>query len=526
MIRLPVHLADKMCEFPETAMGYQDVDVTLKNGQSVKGRLYNCSLLESTLPQDFNTALIEDIDLVSPNVITSSAKTEGNTMPEEKKKPTDHTNDSDSKPEKKDKPEVDKGGNPEDDGVEFIADEQPEETMEEMPLLGGGGLLKILEHVIPLLQGLPTDGSGRDEIDNPFELLSDNDFDDEDPAVKHFSNEGGCKTVIKLIKVDPQPFEKLSTLANNIAKIRFAHRMNIIRNTFSAIQAAMKGNEGGKKQLQAVEALEVLACDASSPAEQRQFLKARESVLAGTRDHLDAAAYRVREVFSSYIPKPNVRTAYTTLSTQGNEPYLMCPKGTYVYGHAVPMEISKCRDNCVDSRATVEGGISCAYHEWLKKQADTQEAAWNRPDRWRNPENDKVLLTLAKGERSKPITKNEIWYEQRFDEAGLHTVPVNGKDGDGVNREKQLDETPAVNWGHQGKEKESDRPAVKFAGVGTDKIDADSSDTMGEQISEAFPPKNDDEIWETRLNDSRSGLNDDDLDTVVELLLAKERAKK
>jgi hypothetical protein len=58
----------------------------------------------------------------------------------------------------------------------------------------------------------------------------------------------------------------------------------------------------------------------------------------------------------------------------------MCPKGTAQIGYAVPMEVSKCRDNCIDSRVTPDGKITCAYEDWLTKVADNQESVMARLD--------------------------------------------------------------------------------------------------------------------------------------------------
>lgn len=71
-------------------------------------------------------------------------------------------------------------------------------------------------------------------------------------------------------------------------------------------------------------------------------------------------------MFDDLTPTENRRVAYTSLSTQNNEPYLLCPKGNFQGKGAVPMEISKCRDNCIDSRVGKDGSVSCAYQDWLK----------------------------------------------------------------------------------------------------------------------------------------------------------------
>lgn len=242
-------------------------------------------------------------------------------MSEEKKRPDSSRGDKDKKAPKS--PKTHGGSDP------------------GFPLIGGGGLLRLLEEFIPLLGGLG-EGEEADEI-NPFESLDDSDFDPHDAVIEQFKNDlGGCGGVVKIVRMQgPDAIEKLSEVTDQLRHIRTAQNLQRMREVFSSIHAAKQGQ--GRGQLVAVALLQRLASDATTAAEQRTLLKAREAVLAGEHDQLDAAAFRVQKLFAATLPSKPTRLAYTSLSTQDGEGYLLCPKAKKQLGHAVPMELSKCQ---------------------------------------------------------------------------------------------------------------------------------------------------------------------------------------
>ena len=120
-------------------------------------------------------------------------------------------------------------------------------------------------------------------------------------------------------------------------------------------------------------------------------------ILDGSSESIKFASSMIKTVFSSNVPKGNIKVAYTTLNTQFGEPYLMCPKAQGVVGYGVPMETSKCRDNCIDSRTTRDGEVSCAYQDWLRVVADNQESVLARLDNQRITKNeDKTLNEITR----------------------------------------------------------------------------------------------------------------------------------
>jgi hypothetical protein len=101
-------------------------------------------------------------------------------------------------------------------------------------------------------------------------------------------------------------------------------------------------------------------------------------VLDGRTESIKEAINFIKTIYVASAPATNIRTAYTTLSTQAGEPYQMCPKAEKQIGWAIPMELSKCRDNCIDSRKSRVGEVTCAYQDWLRVVADNQESVLAR----------------------------------------------------------------------------------------------------------------------------------------------------
>ncbi len=428
-------------------------------------------------------------------------------------------------------------------------------------LIGGDGLLGLLESLTMGLArhhgmdpDLPEDED--DGLSGAFDVLGDQDFDGGDPTVEQFKKEmGGCPGVVKVIRLDgPEALDKVTAMMKTLSNTRLAYRAKTLRQAYSAIHAARKGN--GAQQYQAVQILERLASDTLDTNELKNLVKAREAVLSGTEESLDAAAYRVKSAYVSVTPPENIRTAYTTLATQDGEGYLLCPKAKKIFGYAIPMEVSKCRDNCIDSRTSPEGKVSCAYAGWLRNVADShQNAVEARLEVHRHPDNEANLLTLREGERSKPLTKDERPWEQRLDEDAKNRnkkEDADGKKNDSI--ETKLDKNKKVNWGHQGEEPErlqdklskekdakyeganEDSPKVKnpekyegakrSASTGEDKIDPSKDDNLGKQLEKGHQDNDNDEVIEKLLDDERSGLSEDDLDCLLDEWLAKERVEK
>lgn len=363
------------------------------------------------------------------------------------------------------------------------------ESKEKSLMIGGGGVIEMLKDVLKTVQDtLDKKGADKDIqvttsddmplpdslsgslpmhlMGGPLELIGGDDMACGDPVVDALDKDhGGLNGIIKIVRiVTPESVEKLASVIDHLDNVRTASRRDLMRKAFLSIQYARGcDNEAvtmeriasqqpeksrGHYQAQAVDLLTRLAADSANSAERHILENARQAVLQGEDATLDAAAFRVRNLFASATPAQNVRVAYTTLATQAGEPFLLCPKGQKVFGHAVPMEISKCRENCIDSRTDHEGKVSCAYADWLRT-ADTHDKAMGRLDVHRHPDNA-TNLNLAEGERAKALTPDEIGYEGRFEESKQGVNKMRGKVDVEESREKQLEESKPVAWGHQG----------------------------------------------------------------------------
>jgi hypothetical protein len=117
-------------------------------------------------------------------------------------------------------------------------------------------------------------------------------------------------------------------------------------------------------------------------------------------------------------------------------------------GYPVPMEVSKCRENCIDSRMAADGSVSCQYQTWLKS-ADSHDKAMARLDVHRHPDNEFNLLTLAEGERAKPWTEGEIPLEKRFEDSTQGVNKLRDKAPADASLEAQLDKAKAGKPGHR-----------------------------------------------------------------------------
>lgn len=294
-------------------------------------------------------------------------------------------------------------------------------------MIGGSGILEALTDTI------------KHPLETPFRLLDLGDFDPEDETVSAFKSMGGPAFIVDM--ADRNDIHNLKECHSKLSKIRLSSRRAILRFAFFSIKSAEDNNESTNKmekvayklpsgskgyhQVEAVKAIDELIKDTLDRTELSALNTARGYVLSGNQ--YKSASKIVKSLFD--VIMPSTRLAYTSLSTQNNEPYLLCPKGKVELGHAVPMEISKCRENCIDSRVSKDGVVACAYQDWLRVVADSHEKMEKRLNTTRHPLNAENLLNLVDGERSKKVTENEIGYEARFETSkkGGHTNPEYSK---------------------------------------------------------------------------------------------------
>ena len=343
-----------------------------------------------------------------------------------------------------------------------------QDIMDKKPLVGGTGLLSMLQDTIAGLG----DGDSM-PMSSPFHVLDMNDFGD-DPVISAFKNMGGPENIVKIVALpEKEAHHHLHQAFSKLNNIKLAEERNTLRYAYMALQNFLnKNNEAarlervaykttdksaGYWQIEAINSLDKLKKFASSSLRISKIESARNVVLSGNKIQTTKVSNYLHNWYSEITPKENRRVAYTTLSTQDNEPYLMCPKGKFQGKGAVPMEVSKCRENCIDSRLSKDGSVSCAYQDWLKVAFQSHDQVMSRLDVHRSDDNDQNL-NLAEGERSKKLTELEKTFEQRFEESDRGANKVRGKDPIEKSRETQLSETKSVQYGHQGDDKPVKHP--------------------------------------------------------------------
>ncbi len=315
-------------------------------------------------------------------------------------------------------------------------------------LVNGTGLINIIADTLQNLQNTP------DPIvsfDHPFFILDDNDFDKNDEIVKaFFNNINGIKGAAKIANNKEVLSEKYAELIN----IRLSSIRKELRSAYNSLQNAIDENNdavrieriaskldrrsSGFWQIQALKSIDNGLILSLSDFTHNQFKTIKNNILSGDISNYKIASSLLKNMFEELTPKNNIRTAYTSLVTQNNEPFLLCPKGAIQGKSAVPMEISKCRENCIDSRVGKNGSVTCAYQDWLKVAFEPHEKVMARLDTTRHPDNEANLLNLNEGERAKPLKDFEKTYEERFEEAKDGINKARNSSNVEESREKQL----------------------------------------------------------------------------------------
>jgi hypothetical protein len=351
-----------------------------------------------------------------------------------------------------------------------------QDIMDKKPLVGGTGLLSMLQDTIAGLG----DGDST-PMSSPFHVLDMNDFGD-DPVISAFKNMGGPENIVKIVALpEKEAHQHLHHAFNKLNNIKLAEERNTLRYAYMALQNFLnKNNEAarlervaykttdksaGYWQIEAINSLDKLKKFASTSLRTSKLESARNVVLSGNKLQTTKVSNYLHNWYSEITPKENRRVAYTSLSTQANEPYLLCPKGKFQgYKAPIPMEISKCRENCIDSRVDKDGHVTCAYQDWLKVAFQSHDEVMARLDVHTHPDNEANALELKEGERSKKLTEGEIGFEARFDNSDRGANKIRGKQNVDDSREKQLSDAKQSSYGHQ----QGDKPVLRPKQAQTD----------------------------------------------------------
>jgi hypothetical protein len=347
--------------------------------------------------------------------------------------------------------------------------------------LMGTGLLEMLRQSISDLSSKFTHSSFM-PADSPFFVLKKSDFDIGDPIIDEFFKSGNLEKVVAMNA------NELTKLSNNLDNFRKKIIATNLRSAFNSLKNMTDKNDDAVKleriasklvkkssgacQIEALNNIDnALRVAYANEAKSLSF--ARELILSGNFEYIKSASSLIKTVFDSNIPAKNIKVAYTSLSTQDDMPYLLCPKGNFQGKGPVPMEVTKCRENCIDSRVAKDGTVSCAYQAWLESSFEPQNKVLARLDSSRHPDNEENSLNLKDGERSKKLSEGEFGYEFRLDRSDRGSNALRYKQDHTKSFEAQNSENKAVQWGHQ----QNDTPVKK-----TRKAQSDSDRVVNDQL--------------------------------------------
>jgi len=327
-----------------------------------------------------------------------------------------------------------------------------------------------------------------------------------DDVLKDAADSAPVTKVRKLIVIPGGDKGKVEELMDKLMSAREADINNGLRTVFAQVHKAKTSGDVAY-QMQAVRSLDTLIREASSDTKEA-LSKVRSLVLSGDQAQLDAANFRLRNVFASRVStESNTRLAYTSLSTQFGEGYQLCPKSVHQIGKAIPMEISKCRDNCIDCRVTRDGAVTCAYADWLRKSADNHELVEARLERVKHNLNGTTLNKIGAPD---PI-KN--W------EGQLEEIRDKYPEAKEKSMETTLGDTDKGLFGHQGEAIKRIQELLESK--------KDSGKTREEALETDHTNEDyDDETLEQMLEDEREPFNEQELDMMIEELLSDSRNKE
>jgi len=375
------------------------------------------------------------------------------------------------------------------------------------------------DSIVDVIADLLKDAKGKHSfVSNPLEDMDRSNFDMKHPIVIDFMNSGGPENLGKILKCSPEErITKLANLQNRFIAIKTASQRNVLRYSYMALQNFIDKNNTAAKferlayknhdkssghwQLEALKSIDNLMNFADQNIKIASLKTARKYVLSGDEQKINKVAKYIHDCYSYITPKENRRVAYTTLSTQTNEPFLLCPKGKFQgYKSPVPMEISKCVNNCIDSRLDKDGVVSCGYQDWLKVAFQTNDEVMARLDVHIHPDNEANALELKEGERSKKLTEGEIGYEARFEQSTQGANKVRNKSNYEDSIETQLSGNKATKWGHQQDDKPVKRPK---------QAQSDHTKVINDQLA----PERKDQKGTSYLEELLRKLNNDSSDT-------------
>lgn len=337
------------------------------------------------------------------------------------------------------------------------------ETMNK--LINGTGLLNMLSDSINRMSS-----NSYVYSDSPFSLLDETDFDKNDKIVQSFFDKINN---VERVFASSERKQILSDTYGALLNIRLSELRLQMRKAYNYIQNALDytndavkleriaskipSKSAGHYQVEALKTIDELLKLSLTSFTETKFNNVKSYVLSGNKENYKTAAKLLKDSFEELTPSENRRLAYTTLQVNVNEPFLLCPKGKFNGTNnsgAVPMEISKCRENCIDSRVDADGSVSCNYKAWLTASFESHDKVMARLDVSRHPDNEANLLNIEEGKRKRH--DDQPGFEKMLDEAKEGINKARNSSDYENSREYQLRNQKAPYSNHQNKENDKD----------------------------------------------------------------------
>ena len=200
--------------------------------------------------------------------------------------------------------------------------------MDKEPIISEENLHKLLKSILPLIEKAKQEveevqdhaaehhgeGGIHDIMLQPamlpvrsLDIFEDEDYEQGNRFNAFRDDLGGGAGLIKIIRLNPDDAHvKIAACVEKMNKIIVAERLKDVRLAYELVKTFSENNDG-VYQTKAIKLLNKLAENCNTDKERYAFVKAKKAVLSGESDQIDAAAFRIQNIFASNVPQNNVR---------------------------------------------------------------------------------------------------------------------------------------------------------------------------------------------------------------------------
>ncbi len=232
--------------------------------------------------------------------------------------------------------------------------------------------------------------------------------------------------VKRLLSKEPSNIRVAAIGAESVVDDRIEY-MGLLQDAFDLAlrYADARGQVSDDSVADLIVALEPGEYRRSLPTSTRQLVSGVISDLAmynETEGFFRSAAERIKAAYRAMVDGGMSRSAYYEVRkapAEETEDYNPCPKFRSS-GVEVPVEMSFCRDYCIEGKQQPDGKVECKFSKWLEKVADSHQKAMSRLDEQKNPVNDHMQLRLPDGQKEHPRRAVDTHIEVKFEREGKH----------------------------------------------------------------------------------------------------------